>query len=191
MTKKSITVLLQELKTGDQSQLDEVYAMLYNDIKSIAHKQICLLNTGQTITPTVIANECYIKLSKRNDIQLKDRRHFLNYLAKSMRMLLIDIMRAKSSIKRQHITAHQSYTLIEGQKDVDFDLIEIDLLLTKIAKIKPQYCEVLEHKLLFNLTFKEISDITEKSERQVMRIWKQAVTLITALATQGGKAQQN
>ncbi len=182
MSKQSITMLLKKLGEGEKDLLDDIYTQLYKEIKAIALSQINRLKTGETITPTVMANECYIKLSKQNNINLSNKRHFLNYLAKSMRLLLIDIIRAKSSIKRHHFTVTKSYNLIEGEPNVNFELLEIDLLLKKIERINKEYCEFLHYKLIFKLTFKEISEITNKSERQVMRIWRQAVALITALS---------
>ena len=189
MEKQNITILLAKVKEGDKHLIDDIYTQLYAEIKSIAMHQINRLNTGETITPTVIANECYIKLAKKNNIDLSNKRHFLNYLAKSMRLLLIDIIRAKSSIKRKHITTDKSYSLVIGDKNVDFNFIEIDLLLKKIERINVQYSEILEYKLIFNLTFKEVSQLIDKSERQVMRIWKQAVTLIMALSKENRNEQ--
>jgi RNA polymerase sigma factor (TIGR02999 family) len=182
MAQQDITILLKKINQGDKHILDEIYTQLYSEIKAIAMNQISKLNTGETITPTVMANECYIKLSKQNNIQLENKKHFLNYLAKSMRLLLIDIMRSKSSIKRKHITTNQNLSMIQGSTGINIDFIEIDLLLKKIERINKSYCEILEYKLIFNLTFKEISDVIKKSERQVMRIWAQATTLLLALS---------
>lgn len=182
MQKQSITVLLQELGAGNKDLLDEIYVQLYDEIKAIAMNQINNLKTGETITPTVMANECYLKLVQQNSINLSNKKHFLNYLAKSMRQLLIDIFRAKHSNKRQHFCASDHISMVVGADDVDFDLLEIDRLLNKIERINVEYCQILEYKLIFNLTFKEISAVINKSERQVMRDWKQAVTLIMALS---------
>ena len=182
MSQKSITVLLQRLNEGEKDLLDDIYTQLYSEIKAIAVNQINQLNTGETITPTVMANECYLKLAKQNNIDVSNKRHFLNYLAKSMRLLLIDILREKSTDKRKHITTTKSLNLIEGQDNINFDFLEIDRLLEKIEKINPDYCEILQFKLIFNLTFKEISEVLQKSERQIMRIWTQATTLIMVLS---------
>ncbi len=181
MKEKSITLLLQKIKAGRKDLLGDIYTQLYSEIKAIAMNQISQLNTGQTITPTVMANECYIKLAKQNNINLSNKKHFLNYLAKSMRQLLIDILRSKSSIKRKHITTRNSLSLIVGQNDVDYDFMEINQLLEKVERIN------LEYKLLFNLTFKEISETINKSERQVLRLWSQATTLIMALSKESNK----
>lgn len=182
MQKKSITILLQELNAGNKDLLDDIYVRLYDDIKAIAMNQISQLNTGQTITPTIMAHECYIRLAKQNKINLSNKKHFLNYLAKSMRQLLIDILRSKSSIKRKHITTKKDLTLAIGEQNIDFDFLEINQLLEKVERINQQYSQLLEYKLLFNLTFKEISELIDKSERQVMRMWSQATTLILALS---------
>jgi len=162
--------------------LDEIYSQLYDEIKAIAMNQISQLNTGETITPTVMANECYLKLANQNNLDVENKRHFLNYLGKSMRLLLIDVLREKSTDKRKHITATKSYDLIEGHGNINFDFLEIDRLLEKIEKINPDYCEILQFKLIFNLTFKEISEVLGKSLRQVMRMWTQATTLIMVLS---------
>lgn len=191
MSKDSITILLAKVKKGDKHLLDDIFTRLYGEIKEIAMSQISKLRTGETITPTVMANECYIKLAKQNNINLNNKRHFLNYLAKSMRLLLIDIIRAKSSIKRKHLTDTRNFSLVEGAKDVDFYFLEVDLLLKKVERINVKYSEMLEYKLIFNLTFKEISQLIDKSERQVMRIWKQAVTLIMVLSKESNNEQQN
>ena len=187
MENRSITILLGEIRKGDKELLDEIYSRLYDDIKIIALSIINKLNTGQTITPTVMANECYIKLARQNNINLENTKHFLNYLAKSMRLLLIDIIRAKSSIKRQHFDTTKSYSLIVGDQDIDFNFLEIDSLLSKVERINVEYSQLLEYKLIFNLTFKEISEIIKKSERQIQRTWKQAVTLIMALSKESRK----
>jgi len=190
MSKQSITELLDQVNAGEKHLLDDIYSQLYGEIKEIAMKQISRLNPGQTITPTVMANECYIKLAKQNNINLANKQHFLNYLAKSMRLLLIDVARAKSSIKRKHISVHNNYSFVVGEEDVDFEIIEIDRLLNKIERINLKFCQLLEYKLIFNLTFKEIGNIIDKSERQVQRMWRQAVSLIMVLYKEGGKDEK-
>ena len=190
MSTQSITVLLEKLRKGNKSLLDDIYTELYQEIKAIAFNQIQQLKTGQTITPTVIANECYIKLAKKNEINLSNKRHFLNYLAKSMRLLLIDILRKKSSNKRNHIDTNHTYSQVMGDDDIQLEWLEIDLLLKKVERINVEYCELLEYKLLFNLTFKEISEIINKSERQVIRNWNHASTLIMALSKEKTNNEQ-
>lgn len=179
---KGITELLQRVSQGENELLDDVYTQLYDEIKAIAYNQIQQLNTGETISPTVMAHECYIKLAKKNNINLSNKSHFLNYLAKSMRLLLVDIYRNKSSLKRHHLTKQQSYSLVIGEEDVKIGILDIDHILNKIERINKEYSQLLEYRLLLDLSIKEISSIIEKSERQVLRIWNRATALFIVLS---------
>ncbi|MCF6299611.1 MAG: ECF-type sigma factor [Proteobacteria bacterium] len=103
MESHQVTELLEKVRLGDKSRLNEIYSILYQDIKKIAGYQLKLLKTGETITPTVLAHECFIKLHQAKNISIQNKRHFMKCLARSMRSYLIDSLRAKVSKKRQGI----------------------------------------------------------------------------------------
>jgi RNA polymerase sigma factor (TIGR02999 family) len=187
MSDQAITVLLQRVKAGEKQLLNDIYSRLYADIKIIAQFQINKLNTGQTITPTVLAHDCYLKIAKQNNINIENSSHFLNCLSISMRQLLIDVYRSKSSLKKQYFTATKDYNDITGSTDIDFKIIELDRLLDKVAKINIKYSEILNFKIILSMTFPEIAKITGQSERNVIRIWNQAKTLLTVLANDSHK----
>jgi len=187
MSDQAITVLLERVNAGEKELLNDIYSRLYADIKDIAQYQINKLNTGQTITPTVLAHDCYLKLAKQNNINVENSAHFLNCLSISMRQLLIDVYRSKSSLKKQHAIVTQDYNDISGSDDIDFKILEIDRLLNKVAKINQKYSEILNYKIILSMTFAEISELTGQSERNISRIWHQAKTLLTALANDNSK----
>lgn len=191
MSDQSITVLLQRVNAGEKELLNEIYSKLYADIKTIAQFQINKLNTGHTITPTVLAHDCYLKIAKQNNINVENSSHFLNCLSISMRQLLIDVYRSKSSLKKQHFIATQDYNDITGSDDIDFKILDLDRLLNKIAKINGKYSEVLNYKIILSMTFFEISEVTGQSERNVIRLWNQAKTLLTALAKDNNNDLKN
>lgn len=181
MPHKEVTLLLNQYASGHLEVLNEVYEILYDDIKAVAGFELKKLSIGQTITPTVLAHECYLKLFQFDHFSLTNKRHFLNCLARSMRMYLIDVLRAKNSQKRQAQQVNVQLTEFVGSDDVSFNLIEIDLMLDKIEAIDKRLAEILQFKLIFNLSFKEIAETVSLSERQVMRLWKQAKALLIAL----------
>ena len=188
MSKGQITQLLKQVNAGDRQVLNDVYALMYTEIKSIAGFQLRQLNTGQTITPTVLAHECYIKLSQAENIPLENKRHFLNCLAKTMRLYLIDALRAKSSQKRKGQIA-AGITEYMGDEDVSYKLLDIDLALEQIEAIDEKLAEILQHKLIFNLTFKEMAAVMGLSERQIMRLWKQAKALLLSMLKESNKSE--
>ena len=181
MSNHEVTVLLNQASLGNTQVLNDIYEILYDDINAVAGFQLKQLQTGQTITPTVLAHECYLKLYQTNHIPIENKRHFINCLARSMRMYLIDVLRAKNSQKRHAEKIDDQLTNLLGDADVSFKLLEIDLALNNIEKIAPQLAEILQYKLIFNLTFKKIAEILEMSERHVMRLWKQAKALLIAM----------
>jgi len=181
MSTSALTVLFEKVRSGDNSQLDELYSILYKDIKAVAGHQISLINSGETITPTVLANECYLKLLKSQNLPCTDKRHFMQYLAKSMRSFLLDNIRAKNSLKREGFMMEFNISQFIGCDDVDIRFMDIDRILHLVEEIDPILAEILQYKLIFNLTFKEIGEYMEKSERQILRQWKQAKALLLAL----------
>jgi len=182
-----ITVLLNQGNPNNKADLDHIYALLYNEIKAIANNQLALIHNNNTISATVLANECYLRLIQLEKPNHQDRRHLLNYLAKAMRRFLIDQIRSKNRDKRKGQVSHQHMSQILGTKDVDFDLLEIDLLIDKLAKIDPHLAELFQQKIIFNFTFKELAELFELSERQVIRQWNQAKTLLlTMIESLGG-----
>jgi RNA polymerase sigma factor (TIGR02999 family) len=184
MEKEPITVLLQKVKSGDNALLSDIYTRLYDDIKQIAQFQIDKLNTGETITPTVLTHDCFIKLTQQNEINIKNSQHFLNCLSISMRQLLVDVYRSKLRFKRAHQNMTRNMTQIVGDEDIDFKILELDFLLDKVHKIDQVYAEILNYKLILAMTFSEISQAIDKSERQTIRIWNQAKALLLALSKQ-------
>jgi len=182
MSDQSITLMLQRIKAGEKHLLKDVYASLYEEIKNVAKHQIAKLNTGQTITPTVLAHDCYLKVVKQKYVNAENHQHFLNCLSISMRQLLIDIYRKKSSLKQQHITVSMDYGEITGDQDINFKILELDRLLNQVMKLNSQYSEVLNYKLILSMTFAEIAEVINKSERQVVTLWNQAKTLLVALS---------
>ena len=99
-----------------------------------------------------------------------------------MRLYLIDVLRAKSSQKRQELGVSHQITELVGAEDVSLKLIELDKWLNQIEQVDEVLAEVLHHKLIFNLTFSEMAAAMDKSERQIMRLWKQAKALLLAMA---------
>ncbi len=182
MVKKDITILLQRVNSGEKELLNDVYSRLYDDIKQVAKYQINKLQTGQTMTPTVLAHECYLKLIKQNDVKLKDSKHFLNCLSISMRQLLVDVHRAKISNKRQHDKIVDNLSQVIGEKNIDFKILELDQLLEKVNIIDPQSAMVLNYKIILAMTFKEIAVAMDLSVRQVKRVWSHGKSLLMMLS---------
>lgn len=191
MSTHLITELLNDSLSGNEQALGQVYELLYSEIKSIARIQLSRLQPGQTITPTVLVNECFLRIQKNQSFEAVNKKHFMNCLALCMRRYLIDQLRSQKSAKRDGQPVDHSITEVVGTEDVCCHLFDLELLLNKVMQIDPQLAEVLQYKLFLNLTFKEMSGVLEVSEKQLKRRWKQAKILILTISgeshTQQGK----
>ena len=176
-----ITILLNQANPNNKADLDHIYALMYNEIKAVAHNQLARIHNHDTISATVLAHECYLKLIQLEKPDHQDRRHLLNYLAKAMRRFLIDQIRSKNRDKRKGQMNYNQMSQILGDKDVKFDVLEIDRLIDVLAEIDPHLSELFQQKIIFNFTFKELAETFALSERQVIRQWNQAKTLLLTM----------
>ena len=181
MTIGQITVLLNQVSPNNKADLDHIYSLLYNEIKAIANNQLANIHNNNTISATVLAHECYIKLIQAERPNHQDRKHLLNYLAKAMRRFLIDQIRSKNSDKRKGLMSYNQMSQILGDQNVEFDVLEIDRLIDLLSEIDVELADLFQQKILFNFTFKELAEVFSLSERQVIRKWNQAKTLLLTM----------
>lgn len=182
-----ITILLKQASPNNKADLDHIYALLYTEIKAVANNQLAHIYNNNTISATVLAHECYLKLIQLEKPNHQDRRHLLNYLAKAMRRFLIDQIRSKNRDKRKGQMSYNQMSQILGAENIEFNLLEIDRLIDQLTEIDHHLAELLQQKLIFNFTFKELATMFDLSERQVIRQWNQAKTLLlTMMENQDG-----
>lgn len=189
MKEGQVTILLNQINPNSKSDMDQIYDLLYHDIKAIANHQLASIHNNNTISATVLAHECYIKFMQAEKPQHQDRRHLLNYLAKAMRRFLIDQIRSKNRNKRKGQMEFNQMSQVLGAQDVDFNLLEIDRLIDQLAAVDNHLAELCQQKIIFNFTFKELAEIFNLSERQIIRQWNQAKTILLTLLenTDGSK----
>lgn len=123
---------------------DKLYQHLYPQIKKIAYLQIAKLRPGQTITPTVLSHECFIKLSKFKTTEFISDKHFFCTVAKCMRNYLIDVIRHKNREKNVIEFDFINASLIPDHNNIDDQLLEINHLIDQLADIDKDLAELTE-----------------------------------------------
>ncbi len=147
---------------------------IYPFIHSIANNQ---LNKYPQIDldTTDIVHEAFIKLQNQNLINWKNRNQFYAISAQIIRRLLIDNLRTKNSQKRGelqvNITIDKISSLIVGEVDVNFDLIEFDNLLTKLNTLDSQAAKIVELRFFSGLTQKETAEVCNLTLSTVVTNW--------------------
>jgi RNA polymerase sigma factor (TIGR02999 family) len=170
-----ITQLLRAWGQGDQSALEHLTPLVYQELHSLARRRMSRENEGHTLQATALIHEVYLRLVEFQSVRWQDRAHFFAVCARLMRRILIDFARSHDSLKRG---GNQSkITLEEGlilSADVPAELMDLERALTKLAQDDPRKSSVVELRFFGGLTVKETAEVLQISADTVMRDWSMA-----------------
>jgi RNA polymerase sigma factor (TIGR02999 family) len=95
-----VTRLLDAWRRGEANAADELFALVYDDLRALARRQLARLRPGQSLAPTALVHEAYLKFAERSAPAVVDRQHFLAIAARAMRFIVIDHIRRRQAQKR-------------------------------------------------------------------------------------------
>src|SRR5258705_2607944 len=90
----AVTALLSAWRGGDQSELEKLIPIVYDDLRRVAARCMRSENPGHTLQTTALVHEAYLRLTREHDRTWEDRAHFFGVAAHIMRNLLVDHARA-------------------------------------------------------------------------------------------------
>jgi RNA polymerase sigma-70 factor, ECF subfamily len=182
-----ITTLLRAWGEGDGSALDRLAPMVYDELHTIAHRQMLREKDGQTIQTTALVNEAYLRLVNVENVTWRDRAHFYAVSAQMMRRILVDAARARLREKRgggvQRLSLDE---LLDEQAPRDRELVAIDDALSELARMDERKSRVIELRFFGGLSVEETAAVLKISPQSVMRDWKLAKAWMALQL--GGKA---
>ena len=173
------TDVLEELRSGRQESLDKLSALLYTELREIAHRHRRAREDAGTLATTALVHEVYLKLVDQSRARWNDRAHFLALAAVAMRHILADRARTRIAIKRGG--AQQAITLDEQMVASDEHpetMLEIDEALERLAKIDARLAAVVQYRFFGGLTNEEIAEVLGVTTRTVERDWIKARMLL-------------
>lgn len=172
-TQSEVTQLLRAWSQGDQSVLDELYKLVYDELHRLAHRYMRRENPGHTLQTTALVNEAYLRLADVRDMNWQDRVHFFAVSANVMRRILIDEARARRAERRggdNLIIAIDE--ALDSEKPEDLDLIALDMALQGLAKINERQSKVVELRYFGGLSVEETAAVLGIGPDSVMRDWR-------------------
>ncbi len=170
-----ITALLKDLEGGDPSAVDALLPMLYDELRSLAHAQLRRERQGHTLATTALVHEAYLKLVQQNDVNWKNRAHFLSIAALAMRRILVNYANARLAKKRGG--REPIVTLDEGQVARPVraeELVALDEALDRLGRIDERQCKTVTYRFFGGLTQQEIAEVLGVSVPTVRRDWRLA-----------------
>lgn len=176
-----ITQLLDAARDGDRGALDRVLATLYQELHSMARRQLAGQH-GQTLDATALVHEAYLKLIGGHAAQFDDRAHFFAYAASAMRSVVVDYARQRLAQKRGG-DLHRVTELpeeLEGASRLDEETLALDTALTRLAQVDERLAQVVELRYFAGLSELEIAALLKRSERSIRRDWQKARLFLLA-----------
>ncbi|MEM8710501.1 MAG: ECF-type sigma factor [Planctomycetota bacterium] len=171
MTIGPITHALERAESGEPGATDELWQLVYDDLKRIASGRLAKLGSGETLQATALVHEAWMRMGGTDQAAWKGRAHFFGAAAVSMRNILVDQARAKNSL-RQNSGARPKDLSIEiadvGGTDPG-ELLALDEALTALAKDFDRPARIVMLRYFAGLTIVEIADLMEVSSRLIDR----------------------
>jgi len=174
---EKITEFLNDDSLMDQSKLDKVFELLYPEIKSIAHNQLNRTHNLKGITPTVLVNECYIKLTNAVSLNLKSRKHFYSLVARCIRFYLVDLIRKQYNLINQE-KCQLSQTQITADESFEAEVLDLDYALNKLENIDKELMNIVELRFFSGFSLHEIADILGSNKSKIYRQWLLAKSIL-------------
>lgn len=167
-----LTQLLHAASDGDQPALNRLVAMLYVDLKQLAHR---CRRGSEAVDTTSLVHECYLRFLNSGDLAVNDRAHFFNLAARVMRQLLCDYARERLADKRgggaQHFELREDDASVRAEAE---HFLAVDQALERLAERDPDQARVVECRFFAGLTEQETAEATGRSLRSVQRDWQRA-----------------
>ncbi|GAB5458221.1 MAG: sigma-70 family RNA polymerase sigma factor [Henriciella sp.] len=174
--------LLQAWRTGDTSARDDLFKLLYSELRQVS-AALLRAESNNSLSTGDLVNEAALRLIRLDQIEWTDKSHFLALSARAMRRVLIDHARKKKTDKRHH----QKVTLVtrvEGAAQrLDMDLLEKSLI--RLSVIDADKANIVELRYFGGMSLEDIAEVVGTSESTVKRQWRVARAWLLDAMTEG------
>jgi RNA polymerase sigma factor (TIGR02999 family) len=157
---------------GDGCDSEELLPLVYNDLRRMAAARMASEAEGQTLQPTALVHDAWLRIFGDGDRRWQNRGHFFGEAAEAMRRILIERARRKSRLKHGHgwVRMDIDGLPLAGATPDDKVLI-INEALESLEKEDPQRARVVVMKFFGGLTNQEVAKILGVAERTIERQW--------------------
>lgn len=168
-----ISQLLRAWSEGDESALDTLVPLVYDELHRLAHYYMRRENPGHLLQTTAVIHEAFLRLVRSRPADLQDRSQFFAVCSRLMRQILVDFARGRQSRKRAGETVRlESNELKQPAAKQEVDLVALDDTLTSLSRVAPRKAKVVELRFFGGLSVEETAQVLQVSPETVTRDWR-------------------
>jgi len=160
------------MSPDDFQSTDELLPLVYAELRRLAAHKMASENPGQTLQPTALVHEAWLKLGGEENRQWRNRNHFFAAAAEAMRRILTDNARRKLRVRhgggQQRVELQDCATAVDCEAD---HILAVSDALEKLARLDPQRAELVKLRYFVGLSFAEAAEVLGISEPTAKRYW--------------------
>ncbi len=170
-----LTQILGAIGAGNAQAAQELLPLVYDELRRIAAVKMAREAPGQTLQPTALVHEAWLRLGGETQPAWQNRAHFFAAAAEAMRRILVDRARSKASLRHGGGCRHIDIELVTvAYEDADDTVCAVHEALDKLAAQHPRKAEIVKLRYFIGMTHQEIADALGIAEPTVRQDWAYA-----------------
>lgn len=180
------TLMVDRLRRGDIAAADQLLPLVYEQLRALAGKYFQRHSSEQTLQPTALVHEAYLKMVNAKNQDYRSSQHFCAVAATAMRQILANHAASKRAEKRGGDAKRLSLTHVTlADEKVNVDTIDLDDALRKLEAADEGLSRVVELLYFGGLQLESAAEVLGVSRSTVARRWRQARAFLNLELTQG------
>jgi RNA polymerase sigma factor (TIGR02999 family) len=167
-----VTRILDHVQQGNPEAAGQLLPLVYDELRKVATAKMANEKLGQTLQPTALVHEAWLKIAGEGGEQFANRRHFFKAAATAMQQILIDNARRKQRLKhggdQMGEELHESRIAMSVPSE---ELLAVNDALAALALEDPEAAEVVQMRYFVGMTVPEIAAALDLAPRTVDRHW--------------------
>ena len=167
--------MLEAIQQGDPKAAEELLPLVYNELRRLAAHKMAAELPGQTLQPTALVHEAWLRLAGDDGARFANRSHFIAAAAEAMRRILIERARSKNRLRRggdwQRVELERVTVAMD---DPDETVLAVHEALDRLAARDPLKAQIVKLRYFVGMSHQEIANALHLAEPTVRRHWAYA-----------------
>ena len=168
----AVTQILEAITRGEPKAAEELLPLVYSELRRLAAHKMASEDPGQTLQPTALVHEAWLRLTNDDQRKWNDRTHFFAAAAEAMRLILVDNARRKRTQRHgggQHRV--EMPEIASAVMENDDKLLAVNEALEKFTALDPQKAQLVKLRYFVGMTLEQAAEALGISERTAKRYW--------------------